>query len=189
MHEAGRSGKLCGTVEQLAQSARCPAAVLSHALTDLQSTGTANVTERNGIVTVANRRMVREHKEREGTRLRVTKFRCNGSVTPEKSDVISQRSDPERLNDAKSNGAQRPCLPGNRSSLTRLKEKALMGSLRQFLGEEEMATCGGHWRKDHVRKHPWLLERALNELESKSKEGTVYDNRAAALEDLIKRWV
>lgn len=191
MHLNGRSGKLSGTVEQLAQSARCTTAVLVESLADLQATEAATVTKRNDIVTVVNRRMNREHKERQSTKLRVQRFRRNGHVT-ENVTADSQRSESEseskRLNDAKSDiSAQRTTL--NRSSLNRSREERLMGMLRASLGEDEMARAGGHWLQNHVRKHGDLVERALAELATVSRERGPRDNPAAWTEDLIKRWL
>lgn len=77
MHERDRSGELSGTTEQLCRLARCQTVELTHALTELQTTGAAVVTERNKIVTVVNRRMYREKNQRLKTRDRVAKHRCN----------------------------------------------------------------------------------------------------------------
>lgn len=86
MHEAGRVGSLSGTRDQLARLARCVPADLTQALTDIQATGAADVTDRNGVVTVTNRRMNREAKEREANTLRQSRHRgskaSNGDVTP-----------------------------------------------------------------------------------------------------------
>jgi hypothetical protein len=65
MHEAGRSGELRGTTDQLARVARCSTAELVQALTELQTTGAADVNDRNGVVTVSNRRMRRDAELRE----------------------------------------------------------------------------------------------------------------------------
>lgn len=75
MHEAGRSGELCGTAEQLARFARCSTADLALALTDLRTNKAADVTERNGQITVVNRRMFREHNSRLSGALRQRRFR------------------------------------------------------------------------------------------------------------------
>jgi hypothetical protein len=64
MHELDRSGELRGTKEQLSRLARCSTVDLALALTDLQTSKAAEVTERNGVVTVRNRRMWREYRER-----------------------------------------------------------------------------------------------------------------------------
>lgn len=91
MHQSGRSGELCGTTDQIARLARCSTAELTQALTELQTTGTADVTFRNNNVTVINRLMKREAKDRTGTALRVKKHRgngkCNNDVTVESIEV------------------------------------------------------------------------------------------------------
>lgn len=75
MHDDSRSGRLTGTADQLARLGRCSAAELVLALNDLQITGAADVTERNGLFTVINRRMYRKAQERENARLRQAKHR------------------------------------------------------------------------------------------------------------------
>lgn len=75
MHEAGRLGELTGTAEQLARFARCSTADLALALTDLRTNKAADVTERNGQITVINRRMYREHNSRLTGALRQRRFR------------------------------------------------------------------------------------------------------------------
>lgn len=75
MHELDRSGVLRGTIEELSRFARCSTVQLTHALADFQTTGAADVTERNGVVTLICRRMQREHKAREANRLRAAKYR------------------------------------------------------------------------------------------------------------------
>jgi hypothetical protein len=93
MHEAGRLGMLRGTTEQFARIARCSTAEFVQALTDFQTTEVADVTERNGVYQICNRRMSREHKEREGRTLRQSKYRSNAKsnskVTPFSSSSIS----------------------------------------------------------------------------------------------------
>lgn len=81
MHDSDRSGKLCGTMDQLARFARCSTVVLAQALTDLQTNKAADVTHRNGQVTVVNRRMERDYKARVGAALRQQRFRSNRKVT------------------------------------------------------------------------------------------------------------
>jgi len=190
MHSLGREGVLRGTDEQLCRLARCSPAEIVLALTDLQTTGAADVTERNGVYTVINRRMFREHKERKMSALRQKRFRHNATnndcVTPKfAGDDISQKSeirDQKRLNDAE-NGIL------NRSPINRFKERELMSRLRNALGEDEMQRCGGMWRAHHVRKHPDLLDRALSEVERMIKVGEAFsESPAACLTDILSRW-
>jgi hypothetical protein len=90
MHECGRSGALSGSPEQLSRVLRCTESALMAAIDDLQATGAADVTSRNGIITLNNRRMQREDKERQGNRLRQDRYRKkkddngdnNADITP-----------------------------------------------------------------------------------------------------------
>lgn len=104
MHEADRSGELCGTTEQFARITRCSTVEFVQALTDFQTTGVADVTERNGKVTVINRRMKREFKEKESNKLRQSKFRrnakSNGIVTSyssSSSSISNTNTDANRI--------------------------------------------------------------------------------------------
>jgi hypothetical protein len=100
MHESDRSGVITGTCEQLARLGRCSAVELDQALADLKATGAADVTVRNDLVTVANRRMKREAKARNGSKLRMQRMRSNEPVThpvtPYISEVRNQKSESER---------------------------------------------------------------------------------------------
>lgn len=87
MHQLDRQGKVSGTSDQLARFARCSEHELIHALNELSTSGAADIQSReiesgNGQVTVKftviNRRMAREHREREQTRKRVQKSRDKG---------------------------------------------------------------------------------------------------------------
>ncbi len=86
MHENGRCGTLSGTPDQLVRVLRCDVPALLAAVDDLQSTGAADVTHRNGQITLTNRRMQREAKSRELNRLRQLRYRSdqknNAPVTP-----------------------------------------------------------------------------------------------------------
>lgn len=64
MHELNRSGELRGTADQLARVSRCQTVQFIQAVTDLQNSRAADITERNGVYTVRNRRMFREAQER-----------------------------------------------------------------------------------------------------------------------------
>jgi len=95
MHQSDRSGILSGTTDQIARLGRCSTVELTHVLTELQATGTADVTFRNNNVTIVNRLMKREAKARQDTALRVAKHRsnaqCNANETVQKEEVRSKR--------------------------------------------------------------------------------------------------
>lgn len=69
-------------------------------------------------------------------------------------------------------------------------ESYLMSELVKLLGTDEMKTSGGHWRVDHVRIHPELLDELMGELRYKIKTGFIFrTNPAAWLEGSIKNEV
>lgn len=93
MHENEQSGEIAGTIVQLARICRCLPNEMDAALKDLGVTKTADVTMCNGIVTVRNRRMYEDAKERKQGRDRVQKHRAkkngNADVTPPSSSSTS----------------------------------------------------------------------------------------------------
>jgi hypothetical protein len=101
MHDSDRSGTLVGTADQLIRVLRCSLPELHAAIAELKATGAADVTERNGVVTLVNRRMQRIYKERVAVRERVAKHRGNGRVTrgkpPPSSSIASSTSSPSPL--------------------------------------------------------------------------------------------
>jgi hypothetical protein len=89
MHGIDRCGQLGGTVEALARVCRCRIDEMRAAIDDLRSTGAADVTECNSVVTLVNRRMRREFENRQGVKNRVDRHRkekkqreCNEHCTP-----------------------------------------------------------------------------------------------------------
>lgn len=99
MHEAGRTGQLCGTPDQLSRIARCQVADLTQTLTELQITGAADVTERSRIVTVTNRRMRREYNIRTDNTVRKRRQR-------EKSDVTDSSRGRYQISDIRKRNAK-----------------------------------------------------------------------------------
>lgn len=81
MHQSDRSDSLSGTPDQLSRVLRCTPTEVSAAVDDLKSTGAANVSIRNDVVTLVCRRFQREKRERLMTLNRVNKHRCNGDET------------------------------------------------------------------------------------------------------------
>jgi len=88
MWDAPDRGKLEGSYEQLSRLIGCTIPELKDAVTELSVTKIADVTNGNDSVTVINRRMYQEEKQRKLTRLRVQKYRethgnenCNAPVT------------------------------------------------------------------------------------------------------------
>lgn len=86
MWEAPERGKLTATNEELAKLLRATNGDFTQFMNDVKRHKFADVTMSNNEVTLINRRMQRDEKERNNTRLRVNRFRsnakCNVNVTP-----------------------------------------------------------------------------------------------------------
>jgi hypothetical protein len=93
MHELDQCGQIEGSFADLARLCRCTSSELRAALDDLAARNAADVTERNGIVTLVNRRMRRAFTGRKSNRERQKRFRnkirdgpVTGDVTPSVTD-------------------------------------------------------------------------------------------------------
>lgn len=76
IHELDHSGVITGTREELARHGRCPVVELIQTIEELKKHDTCGVTERNGVVTLVNRRLQRECEQREKCRKRVEQLRA-----------------------------------------------------------------------------------------------------------------
>ena len=86
MWEAPERGKLTGTEQEITKLLRATNGDFTQFMNDLKRHKFADVTFSNNEVTFVNRRMQRDEKERNNTRLRVSRFRSNAKsnadVTP-----------------------------------------------------------------------------------------------------------
>jgi hypothetical protein len=83
MWQAPERGKLVATEEELSKLLRATNGDFHQFMEDLKRHKFADVTNCNNEVTIINRRMFREEKDRENTRLRVRRFRCNAESNKE----------------------------------------------------------------------------------------------------------
>lgn len=90
MHEAD-TWKLEGTYEELGWLIGCSPEIVGRCSVELGRTKTADVTLGNGFVTLVSRRLKREAKDREDTKLRVRKSRGNGDVTDAKQSPLNKQ--------------------------------------------------------------------------------------------------
>jgi len=121
MHEYHRSGVISGTIEQLTRVGRCSVVELAPALNELSTSGAADVTKRNEVVTIINRRMKREADERKATNKRVRRHRAR-KISNEKETPYSSSSssvtEKEKLKKAKEIFEQaRKIYPGTKRGL------------------------------------------------------------------------
>jgi hypothetical protein len=94
----GNLGILTGTVQQLARICLCSPTQFQTFLTENESLNVADVTKRDGCVTLVNRRMHRAAIEREKTQKRVSRYRekrsGNADVTPPSSSSTASAVPP-----------------------------------------------------------------------------------------------
>ena len=124
--------------------------------------------------------------------------RTTATATPDNGDTpnITRYNQvyPKRLTDAQgaTDGATQPAA-GFAHRLSPAFEKEMMARIRALLGQDEMARAGGNWRENWIRKHPAIVQSALNDLDQKLKEVNAgiarpIENRGAWLMDLCKRF-
>lgn len=92
MWRSEERGTISGSVDQLARLLSCTRQEIETAINELSVTRNADVTKCNDVVTVTNRRMAREEKERKNTRLRVEKHRnklCNAACNGISNDIVT----------------------------------------------------------------------------------------------------
>lgn len=102
LHRAEESGELTHDVAGWARIMRATPDQAKGCLEYLERSKIADVTFCNGNVTVVNRRMKRERLEKENTRLRVAKHRCNaqcnGDVTVKKKEERGKKEEYKNKN-------------------------------------------------------------------------------------------
>lgn len=116
MHDSDRSGRLTGTAEQLSRVCRSTLAEMQSAITELDATGTATVTIRNGVVTLVCRRMEREYKLRQQDKKRQDRHRGKPDVTPVSRSCHKPLSSSSSISSSPS-GGNPPDPPGEFSEL------------------------------------------------------------------------
>ena len=98
MQGSGRTGMMTGFRGSLARVTRCSTDELASALNELDMYGVADITEEDGVVTVINRRMRKEHLEREMATKRQQRHRekepDNPPVTPPVTAPVTPLSPP-----------------------------------------------------------------------------------------------
>lgn len=92
MWYSNERGLLTGTHEQFARMLSCSIPEIENVLNELSVTKVADVTIGNDFVTVINRRMYRDERERKLTRLRVQKFRNGQSNATSNDDITAPSS-------------------------------------------------------------------------------------------------
>lgn len=153
MHEAD-DWKLEGSYEELGWLIGCGTEVVARCCVELHRTKTADVTLGNGSVTLVSRRLKREANDREQTRLRVRRLRCNADVTDAKQAPLNKK---EVISKEIRKEAAATAAPENdpverriwrdgidllaKSALTEKQARPLLGRLAKDFGNEKLAEA------------------------------------------------
>jgi hypothetical protein len=182
MHELDHTGQITGTADQLARTSRCSVVEIHDAIKELKTTKTADVTERNGIFSIINRRMQREYKERLANVERVRRHRGNGSVMDVKRDCNGPppESEPEPEPDIPHPppGGGRRSAPGGGGKQSvfefpdRLRAAIAMGDKKK---PEAWANWAGNGERDEE------IRAALKKLDRQSEPGSLEDEYRARI--------
>ncbi len=170
MHLDNRCGQITGTREALARLGRCSTVQVENALADLKHTKAAEVTERNGIVTVINRRMKREYKARKHGAERVTRHRqkgeCNAADTPHNHNHNQELDLPKVIEHQLSQGNPPPAPPpprsGEKPDLTKLTlEKPMCERIAKALLANQTGCFYDNCKVDPEQINPTALKTVL----------------------------
>lgn len=74
MHSLDQSGVITGTADQIARICRCSCVEFVQAVNELKTNHVGEITIRNGVYTIVNRRMKREHKAGGLARMRQSRY-------------------------------------------------------------------------------------------------------------------
>ena len=155
MHARHRSGELIGKVEQLARICRCNLAEMTAAIAELDSTGTADVTDRNGIVTLVCRRMQRECDGRKSGALRAMKHR-NKVVTSASTNDEGERN--AKLTDTRASESE---IRGQKIENTNTKTAAYQPALLEVIEAGKTISCPQDVCErfyEHYQSTGWLTQ-------------------------------
>ena len=153
-----RSGTLTGTPDQLARICRCTVPDLCLALTDLTTTGTADIRERGGVFSVTCRRLAREEKERVTEREKKQRQRSKNTC-PE--NVPEDNSYDKSLN---INELQKypptcpPVVPEMSLLIYDSNNKDLINYEKETIREETQEVIGGCGGKEKPKKPPGAID-------------------------------
>ena len=163
-------GRITMEFSSLSRMVGCSEECLNKSILEFISQNICEIlTERNGFVTVISRRMKREEKDRENTRLRVDKHRqkrecnadvtppCNGHVTPQKLEVRSKKLEVIKEKDLKE---------------VLLKHKKTFSEAYPGIELDQETAKAQAWIESNPKNKKSNLKRFLNNWLSKAQDNT-----------------
>lgn len=163
MHNLDQSGVITGTADQIARICRCSCVEFVQAVNELRANHVGEITERNGVYTIVNRRMKREYEASGKAKMRQKRFQekaktqnkreINGEKTPDiqiqiqnKERETMRAGDSELWQEAEAIQALHPKQRDNRSEIAAIVEAVQReadkpgGSIEAALGKIRAAT-------------------------------------------------
>lgn len=175
MHESDRSGMMTGSLPMLARLVRCSTEELSAALAEMETCKTAEVTTVNGMVTVINRRMRREHLDRENGAKRQERFRdkADGSkpVTPVSRDII-QNLESESENSDKASKAVAQQANGGKGKPGLTARQVEVAAFGESVLNGEWVNDAGKW-VGRIKVNPEKVFRVMADVKAAKVEGRI----------------
>ncbi len=181
MAESDRSGTITGTRQALARLTRCAPDELSSALNELALCRTAEVKQDdNGLVTVTNRRMAREAKEREMAAKRQQIHRekdiapppVTPSVTPPSRPIL-QRSEVQRSEKKEdSDKVSKPCTEGGGGGKPLRGRETDIARLCEIVLNKQWVNDAGKW-VERIRANPEKVWRVMSDVKNAAAEGRI----------------
>jgi hypothetical protein len=167
MHGIDRCGQLSGTVEALARVCRCRVDEMRASVDDLRSTGAADVTVSNGIVTLVNRRMRREYENRQAMKNRVDRHRQNKKKRECTAFCNASDTDVQHTNTYKSEVKIKKNISLPRK-IPSPQAVELAQKLREAIAARDPRAVAA--RKDHLSAWAKDIDKLLNEDNRKPEE-------------------
>lgn len=192
MHESDPRGIIEGSADQLARLLRASSSDVQSAVDELLATGAATVTLRNGKITLTNRRMVKEAKEREANRLRQDRHRkkrnSNENVTLHSSSSSSSSSSNPvtSLPEKRKRGSPKRAFPDDFEIKESMKEWAAKSAPLVDL-EKETEKFRDYWLANGGAKKDW--EAAWRTWIGNARDWNVASRRPQPAATLDTSWV
>jgi len=171
--ESPERGRLVGTPEQFVKMVGCNADEWTQFYNEASVTKFADVTKANGLVTVCNRRMFREDKERKNTRLRVQRYRERQQSNAPSNDDIT-------LPSSSSSSFKEKEIKKEKEDYAELIEQThhLCQTLSTFFKNKKMVW---QWRQQAMNNNiaPELIQECLEQLwkyRATTRDPTAYMN-------------
>ena len=105
MHSLDQSGVITGTADQIARICRCSCVEFVQAVNELKTNHVGDITVRNGVYTIVNRRMKREHKAGGLARMRQSRYHEKANARNEHENYMgnAEKSDQKQPHNSLNN--------------------------------------------------------------------------------------